>query len=309
MPTFALAAAGAGMLSAAFHATLLTGSLSAIMFAYLAQLPLFLIGLWMGAGVAALAACVAIVALAIGGGLIFASAYLLADAAPALAMTWLAQHHRRRPDGEVEWLPAGWLVTWLVSLAAAGVLAGFVLLAVTTDGAEDLIRRFIEAGFRAFAGPELEPATASRAAAAMARFFPGVIAASWIAMVAVNGALAQGLLVRLGRNLRPSPAMADIDLPGWMRTALAIALIGAFLPGTAGFLGGNVLVILAVGYALAGLGVIHVLLAKSPGRGPLLAAAYAFLFLFGWPVAIAALLGLAEPWLNLRRRAAGRRGT
>ena len=305
MPTYALAAAGAGVLSAVLHALLLTGSLGAFVFAYLAQLPLFVVGLWMGFGGAALAGVVATIALAAAGGVIFALAYLAANAVPAVAMTWLAQLNRRTEDGRIDWYPAGLLVAWLVSFGAAAFLGLCLLLSGEPGGAQGLVQRFLAAGLRALAGPGLDDAAIGGAASVMARFFPGMVAGSWMAMIIANAVLAQGLLVRLHRNVRPSPAMAEIDLPDWMLPALAICVLGTFMPGHAGFIGGNLTLIFVIGYALAGLGVIHALLARSPNRSGLLGVAYIFVFLFGWPLLIAALLGMAEPWLKLRRRAAG----
>jgi len=99
MPIFALVAAGAGFASAALHAVLLTGSFGAIILAYLAQLPLFMVGLWMGATSAVIAALTGAIALAAGGGFVFAVAYLLVNAVPAVLITYLAQHNRQREDG------------------------------------------------------------------------------------------------------------------------------------------------------------------------------------------------------------------
>ncbi len=305
MSSLALAAAGAGVLSAVLHATLLTGSLGAIIFAYLAQLPLFLVGLWMGVGGAVLAGAVAVAALAVAGGFTFAAAYLLINALPASVMTWLAQLNRPSPDGGVEWFPAGALATVLVGLGVAAFLGFYTLLLGEPGGAEGVLGRMIADGFRLLAGPDVDGDTVTAAATAIARIFPGIVTGSWLIMILANGVLAQGLLARFRRNIRPAPAMADIDLPPWLRTALAIALIGAVLPGHAGFLGTNIALILALAYALAGLGVVHALLRHSPHRGALLSVTYGFMFVFGWPVLIAALLGFAEPWLNLRRRAAG----
>jgi Predicted membrane protein (DUF2232) len=305
MPSLALAAAGAGVLSAVFHATLLTGSLGSLILAYLAQLPLFLIGLWMGATGAVLASVVALATLALAGGVTFAAAYVLINALPAALMTWLAQINRPTQEGGIEWLPAGSLVTALAGLGVAAFLAFYALLLGEPGGAEGVLGRMIADGFSAFLGSDVDAASLKAMAAALARIFPGIVIVSWLAMILANAVLAQGVLKRFQRNFRPAPAMAEIDLPAWLRGALAICVIGAFLPGHAGFVGTNLTVILALAYALAGLGVIHALLGRSPHRGPLLGAAYAFMFVFGWPVIIAALLGLAEPWLNLRRRAAG----
>src|SRR5579864_5431497 len=119
MPSFALAAAGAGLLSAVLHASLLTGSLGSLIFAYLAQLPLFLIGLWVGVGGVALGGAVAVVALALAGGVTFAAAYFLINALPTGLMTWLAQLNRRTQEGGIEWFPAGALVTVLAGLGVA----------------------------------------------------------------------------------------------------------------------------------------------------------------------------------------------
>jgi predicted membrane protein DUF2232 len=305
MPSFALAAAGAGVLSALFHASLLTGSLGSLIFAYLAQLPLFLIGLWMGVSGVALAGLVAVVALALAGGITFAAAYILINALPSALMAWLAQLNRRTPEGDVEWFPAGALVTALVGLGVAAFFAFYILLLGEPGGAEGVMGRLIAGGFTALIDGDIDPASLKSMAAVVARIFPGLVVASWLTMILVNAVLAQGVLKRFQRNIRPSPAMADIDLPAWLRGALVICAIGAFMPGHAAFLGTNLAVILTLAYALAGLGVIHALLGRSSHRGPLLGATYAFMFVFGWPVLIAALLGLAEPWLNLRRRAAG----
>lgn len=305
MSSLALAASGAGVLSAVLHATLLTGSLGALIFAYLAQLPLFLIGLWAGTGGVAIAGLVAAAALAMAGGLTFALAYVMINAVPAAVMTWLAQHNRTKDDGSTEWFPASGLTMGLLALGVAAFLGFCALFIGEPGGAEGLLSRMIANGIRAFAAPNIDADTLTSTAAAIVRVFPGIVTGSWLAMVLANAVLAQGLLVRFHRNFRPSPHMADIELPLWLRGALAIALIGAFMPGIAGFLGTNLAVILAAGYALAGLGVVHALLRNSPHRAPLLGVTYLFMFVFGWPVVLAALLGLAEPWLNLRRRVAG----
>jgi hypothetical protein len=91
--------------------------------------------------------------------------------------------------------------------------------------------------------------------------------------------------------------------------ATAIAAIGGFLPGTAGFIGGNLVLMAVLAYALAGLAVIHAFAARSPNRRLVLVATYGAVFIFGWPAVLIALLGAAEPWLNLRRRARGGTGT
>jgi len=308
MPIVALAAAGAGLASALLHGALLSGSFGAIILAYLAQLPLFVIGLWMGYTSAAIAAVTAVIGLAVAGGFLFAIAYLIVNAAPALLMTYLAQHSRLGADGEREWYPPGLLITWLAGLAALIFLALSVFYADAPGGIEGMLRRGLEAAFSQLGAPGYAPG-AGDAVAALARFMPGVIAASWMAMVVINGVLAQGLLARLHRNLRPSPRMAEIDLPQWLIGAVAIALIGAFMPGNPRFVGANLFLILMPAYVMAGLGVVHALTARMASRGLLLTATYTLVLLFGWPLIIAALLGLAEPWLNLRRRIGGGAGT
>jgi len=305
MPMLAIAAA-AGVGSAAFYAALLSGSFGALILAYLAQLPLFVAGLWLGFAGAAVASLVAVIALAAAGGVVFALVYAVANAAPVVAVSYLAQLNRPTPEGGTEWYPPGMIVGWLVGIAMGAFLLLNVVLAGEPAGAEGTVRGFVEAALRQLTLPgRTTPESTSALAAVIARFFPGVIADSWMIMVIANAVLAQGLLVRFGRNLRPSPSMAEIELPSWVTGATAIAAVGSFLPGIAGFVGGNIVLMSVLAFALAGLAVIHALLARSSNRTLALVATYAFLFIFGWPLVIVALLGAAEPWLNLRRRFGG----
>jgi len=309
MPTYALAAAVAGAASAAFYASLLSGSLGALILAYLAQLPLFVIGLWFGFAGAALAGTAAAVALAAAGGVVFALVYALANAAPAVAVSYLAQLNRPGADGTTEWYPPGRIIAWLIGVGMAALLAMTFVFAGESGGAEGLIRASVEKALRQLL-PEGQAADGlSGAATLIARFFPGFLANWWIVMALANAVLAQGLLARFGRNLRPAPAMPDIEMPSWLMGATAIAAIGSFMPGTAGFVAGNLVLMAVLAYALAGLGVVHALVARSPSRTVALVATYTFLFIFGWPIVVVAILGAAEPWLNLRRRARGGTGT
>ncbi len=305
MPMLAIAAA-AGAASAAFYAALLSGSFGALILAYLAQLPLFVAGLWLGFAGALVAGIAAVVALAAAGGVVFALVYAVANAAPVVIVSYLAQLNRASGEGDTEWYPPGWLIAWLLGIAMSAFLLLNLILAGEPGGAEGTVRNFVEAALRQLAIPgSAAPTNVGAFAAVVARFFPGVIADSWMMMVIANAILAQGLLVRFGRNLRPSPSMAEIDLPSWVTGATVIAAIGSFLPGAAGFVGGNLVLMAVLAFALAGLGVVHALLVHRANRNLALVATYGFLFIFGWPLVIIALLGAAEPWLNLRRRFGG----
>ena len=63
---------------------------------------------------------------------------------------------------------------------------------------------------------------------------------------------------------------------------------------------------LAIAFALLGLAVIHAVTRHRASRPIILAGAYAFIAVQGWPILIATLLGLAESLLGLRARTAKR---
>ena len=252
MPRFALAAAGAGLLSAVLYGAILTGSVGAMFLAYLAQLPLFLIGLWLGASGVAIAGGVALAAVALLGGVFLALLYCIIDVAPALALTYLMQLNRMRDDGKREFLPLGPMVAALVAGAALVFLTVWLFWAGEPGGLEGAMRQLVDDRLRAvFEEVGVRPGTVNSLSVAM----PAVMAIWWIALTVGNAALAHALLRRTGRNFRAWPKMADLELPQWLMGALAIALLGGVMPGVAGFVGANLTLIFVLAYTLAGLGV------------------------------------------------------
>jgi hypothetical protein len=138
----------------------------------------------------------------------------------------------------------------------------------------------------------------------MAVLIPGMVLTSWLVMTILNGALAQGLLRRGGRNLRPSLGLASLDLPSWTSGAFALSLVAAFLSTSLlGEVGTTVALLLGFAYFLVGLGVAHALTRGRPLRGLMLTLIYGAVLLLGWPAVILAGLGVIEQWAGLRRRA------
>ncbi len=307
MPSnYAMIAAAAGAASAFVYASLLLGTPAAFILAYLAQLPLYAAGLWLGSGASIIASGAGIVVAFLAGGFAFGVIYTLANTAPVLLIVRQALQWRTAPNGSIEWYPPGGLLMSLVGLASALFAVLVLAFSGQPGGLEGSIEAFLNEGLKRLSGPlGMDAAMVEKFADQMARFFPGIIAVSWLTMSAVNGILAQGVLSRFKRNWRPSPRMADIDLPIWLSGLTAIFAVGAFLEGLGGFVSSNMLVLFAAAYSFAGLSVVHALIGKLQWRGAALGALYGAILVFGWPIAVVAILGLIEPYANLKARAAG----
>ncbi len=305
MVRFGLIAAGAGAISALLYLSVVLGQPSAMLLAYLAQLPLFAVWLGLGgiAGMTATGSATLVVGLL--GGAIAGGLFLIVSGVPVMIVGRKALLSRTGPDGKTEWYPLGLLVSWLVGMGAGSFVVAGLVLTLSTEGVEASIRSFLGLGIERLMASAAE-ADRQRILDAIVPWFPAAVVMSWLAMVAVNAALAQGVLARFSRNLRPSPELADIELPHLLTLALGIAGVAAVIgPEAIGFLGRNLFLILLVPFFFLGLGVVHAVARKySPQRPFILVAAYAAMLVLGWPVALVAGLGLFDQWLGLRRRLA-----
>ncbi|HEX6959516.1 MAG TPA: DUF2232 domain-containing protein [Ferrovibrio sp.] len=311
----------AGAASAAFVLTAASGPLGFVL-SYLAPLPLFFAGLTHGFPAAALAGAIGTLISTVNG-LQAAGIYLIIFALPVAVLVRQALLSRPAaeagPQSEVadglEWYPAGRLLTLLVGWA----IGLFVLALLMAAGHEGGLPAALQPRIAEFLGalpPEAtQGATAegidlTAVAAKLAKLIPAGFAVSWLAMMTINGTLAQGLAGMLKQNRRPSPRYSALFLPRFLAMALIAALLAGFvLPGSPGFIGGTVAAILAFPYLLQGLAVVHGVAARTAMPGVVLAAFYAVLVvagaLGGILLLLVAILGLIEEWAGFRRRLAG----
>jgi len=310
-------AAGCGLASALFQLSILTGSPGSFILAYLAQFPLFVAGLSLGTAGAAVAAGTAAAAMAAAPWPWSTAIFLVANALPVLVLTYKAMQRRTiggaelpPEQGRIEWYPGGSLVVWLVGLGVVAVVAAGVAWSGSPGGLHNSVREMLSAEMgRLFEHGEAAAAPAERldgVVGVVSAVFPALAASSWLMMAAANGVLAQGVLARFGRNLRPSPDLAALALPGWVTVAVAAAgLLATFGTddGTLAYVGLNVLLVLGVAFFFAGLAVVHAAVRRYSARGPLLAAFYVLMVIFGgWPVALVIGLGFVDQWAGLRQR-------
>jgi len=287
----------AGCLGGLLHIAVTGGGLGSVILGFLAMVPLFAVGLGLGlipalvAGATGIAIVVATAGML--SGLFFALAYL----APVAVLTRQALLNRPGATGNQEWYPPGLLLVWLTGLG--GVVALFVILQPADLARDAAMRDELARAFSQFTA--IDPAAATRTADLMLSILPGQFAVSWMLMVIVNSALAQGLLARFGRNLRPSPAIADIRLPLAIPAAFGLALAIGLIGGALSRYGFIAVMILAVPLCMQGLAVVHAFAARFAAPGLLLFVFY-FMLLFGWLLPLVLLLGVIEQWAGLCRR-------
>jgi len=302
-------ALAAGLGSALLYATALSGSFVGILLAYLAMLPLFVVGLSLGWFAAAFAAGGATLGVAVFGGMYPGLIYAVTHAAPCVFFTGLALRNRTWDDGQTYWYPAGRLLIatslWCVGLVVVigAVLAGY------GQGFEASVITLLESMASAFGAQDqsiMQPA----ALVDLAMFLPGLVAWSWMLMATLNGLIGQFISRKIGQAKRPSLRLSDIEVGQvWIGVFAVCVVIGLFAPGDLGFGAVNLAIIIAYPLFFQGLSVVHSLLNRW-GAGPFgIGIFYALLLFLGWLALAVIALGLAEPLVNLRTRFAGRRNT
>ncbi|MDI9409600.1 MAG: DUF2232 domain-containing protein [Candidatus Pacebacteria bacterium] len=139
---------------------------------------------------------------------------------------------------------------------------------------------------------------------AMLAKFPSIFIMGWLLMLALNGILAQGLLMKFNAELRPAPQMGQISIPFWY-SGLAIVLMILSFAGSnwLGFVASNLLLIVSFGLIFGGLGLLHLLSQKWPYRLSWLLLCYIMIIVSQGLLLIPLMvLGILEPWVQLRQR-------
>jgi hypothetical protein len=284
-----------GLLAAGPYLLVLIGSTGSMILVYLAQLPLFAAGLWLGTGASASAGLVAGLTLAGADSLPAAALFAGLNVVPVVLLVRQSLLARTGPGNAVEWYPPGLITAWLTGL---GLMAAAVTFAFFGDpqGTQTALHEAL-VPYLGEITPELDELLSF-----IAFILPGIVATSWMVMTATNGSLAQGLLARFGASWRPSPDLAALGLPMWIPVLLAFAAGATLFGGTARFIGVNVLIVLAVPFCLAGLAVLHTVARRFPRPAVTLVTFYLLAGFLGWPLLLIAVLGLLDSPLGLRRR-------
>ncbi len=272
-----------------------------LLFVLLAPLPLFLAGLSMGLRAVLVAGAAACLALGLLGGGLAALAILVILAGPVVVLVRQALLGRTTADGDIEWYPPGLLATWLAGIGAALLLFS-ALMQSGGAGIEATLQAEMTRTLALFL-PEMAQEDLSEVARSISFFGLGASLDSWLLLLAVNAVLAQGVLGRFGRNLRPAPDITTMALPNWLPLALAgtalVALVGT---GDLAFLSFSLMLVLWLPFFFAGLAVVHAACRRIGARTAVLVVFYVFLVLLTWPAVLLAGLGLIDHWLGFRRR-------
>ncbi|MDG2032980.1 MAG: DUF2232 domain-containing protein [Rhodospirillales bacterium] len=295
---------GCGLASALMSYAGHSGSGLGVLLANFAMLPLIIVGLAYGTRSTAVASLSGVVAVIAFSNLLAGGIYGVTIAAPAWLVVRYGLMSRAPLSGGLQWYPIGNTLAMLTGYGATVL----ILAALTNFDAEggfkgavsNLLGDFFES--RIGGSEAAQSALVSRTV----NFFPGVALAGWLLLVTVNAVLAQAFLARRGLQVRPTPNYTRLDAPEWLYWALAAAAVLVLVGGEqVAFVGRNLAIVFAAPFFFTGLGIIHLLMRKSPLPFMALSAFYIFITILGWPMLAVAALGFFEQWAGLRQKYGG----
>jgi len=263
----------------------------------LSVVPLFVSGLgWGGVGSLISIATVSVANLVILDPL-FSLVYFVVCGMPVLFLTRQALLWRDE-NNQISWYPAS-------NLMGCWVIVGITLscIAIIVLYMADTIRSELIANFD-FAFGELEKQGLIKArlnSEKLIWFIPQFFGLFWAMVILAAGSIAQGILVQLKKNLRPTPEFSGFALPGWASVVFGAAFAIGVIGDIAGPVLGAITLILGAAFFLQGMAVLHRISMNWTFRGPLLAAVYLILILI-WPAVIVLIIGLADSWVGFRGR-------
>ena len=209
------------------------------------------------------------------------------------------------PAGTVEWYPLGRLLGQValaasIGLVLVGVLIGFDPDALTREMTEALVEWMASAPGAAPppTAAELEPFARFNVAA-----LPYSVSALLVVILVFNLWLASRIAGTSGRLARPRERLWTAVLPNEVIVVFFVALLAALAaPGAISYSAGVATGAAGAAIALAGLAVLHALTLGTSIRTLILVTTYVILILFGFPIVLLFLLGLAESAFQLRAR-------
>ena len=307
---------GAGAATALLFASVASGSALSVPLFYLAPLPILIAAMGWSHWAALIAAVVASASLAAVFGAFFFIAFMLAIGLPAWWLGYLALLARpatvARPDG-LEWYPVGHLVFWAAMIGAAIVIAGMLTLGSDLDAFRNSLRsgleRMLKIPVRAPSSPDAAPdgSDPSRLIDILVAVLPPAAAVLAAVTNVVNLWLAERIVKISGRLRRPPSDLAAMHFPVYAPALVGAAVVASLLPGIVGTSAGVLAASLLMAYAILGFAVLHMITRGMGSRPFTLSGIYVAVFVFGWPVLMMSLLGLADTAFDLRGRVARRR--
>ena len=305
-----LIAISAGAASAFLFTSLASGSPVALLLAQLAPLPILIAGIGWSHWAALLA--VALAAGALGGylGGLFLLGFLFTIGLPAWWLSYLALLARPGTSPEtLEWYPVGRLVVWACGFGALVTAIGLLKISGFDGDFETALRSGFERFLRLQASvtgqdPLKIPGVTDpdRFLDTMVLVIPPAAAATSAVTNLLNLWLAGRVVGLSGRLRRPWPGLPALRLPRMATAGFLVAVAGSLLPELAGMAGRLVAATLAIGHVLLGLAIMHAVTAALSNRTLLLAAAYALMAVFQWPVLLMLVLGLSDTVVDWRSR-------
>lgn len=290
---------GRGGLSALLFQGFLTGHPLWVIAAIFHQFPLFSIGLQYGVRPLLISSAVSLCGITLLSGVSPALLQGLFFLIPCLLVTSLALRHRQGSHHQVEWYPMGRLVASLISYIL-GLSAFLSVTLLANDNLQMLQQSLLEGIGKV--NPSLE-ALYRPVIGHLVMLLPAFLASFLFLFTVLNAILAQSTLQKFSSHLRPPPSMIGFELPWWPWWALAVIGILAFFgSGAVGTVSINMLWALLNAFMLEGLAIIHSYSTKYEQRNLFLWIFYTLMVVFGWLALPVLILGIFEPWLNLKER-------
>ncbi len=311
---------GSGLVAAVLFASLANNSALALMLFYLTPLPVLLAGMGWGARAALLSALTAALLLALLQTLPTAFAFALYIGLPGLILSYLFLLRRsasavagpeetssRTPAAAIEWYPIGEIVAWAAVMAGVLVSLGLLFLGGDSESYRHAVRSMFDDSalkeLQALLGPEFGRVQLDQFIERFTRYilpiFAGVF---WLLVMIGNLWLAAKSAAISGLLDRPVEGFSRIEYPPFLVAGFFAAVGLSLTSGLIGLVGTAFAGAFGGAFLIMGLAVIHVLLGRSLIKPLVLFVLYVGLFLTPWIAPIITVLGLIEPFLQLRQR-------
>ncbi len=291
----------AGVASAVLFGFAPATPVGAMLSTVLVAVPLFMAGLGLGALPGAAASAVGILAVLAIHNPESAAIYAMSFGFPVAILVRQAMLSRN-VDGTTHWYPAGYLTATLtmIGLVLAVAYTAILPMLQVQEQATAMMRVLAENFASGTDGVTVEQLMEQ--VGWVMRLLPGMLTGIWMLALLAGGAVAQTLLEKIKRNLRPRPNFAEILLPNWMATVAAVIMaVAVFAPDPIGDYAMSMAFAACFGFLVQGLTVVHAFNRKIKGGKILLVIFYMLVVAPIWPVMLVVLLGAVEQFAGFRR--------